>query len=84
MHSRLEPGQLNLVQCTFIDLRADGFPLGFLIVRREVFDRRDDALRLDRGDFHAHDLRREKWIFAERLKISSRLRYADDVDHWRQ
>ena len=42
----LEGGQVNLAQRALVSVGADQHPVGFLVVGREVLDRRPDALAL--------------------------------------
>lgn len=76
----LEGGQVDLPQRPFVDLGTDRHALGFLVVGREVLDRRTNARRLECGDVSCAERAGRQWVLRVVLEVATAQRRALDVD----
>ena len=75
----LEGGQVDLAQSPLVDVGADPHPLGLLVVRGEVLDRRPDALVLLALDVRRAEHARQQRILGVVLEVPPAQRRALDV-----
>lgn len=75
----LERQQVGFAQRRFGQVRADHHAPRFLAVGDEMFDGRDDTLRLDAGNRMAGQLAGEQRILADVFEIATAARFADQV-----
>ena len=79
-HDPFEAAQVDLAQRPRVDIGRHPHPVVLLVVRREVLERRADALRLDAGDEGHPERTRHDRVLREVLEVASAQRRALDVD----